>query len=167
MKATLRFVLCRTLAVALLPVVGGSGCHDDGPAALPDDAGAAVDGATRDGSARDGSAWDGSAWDGSAWDGWARDGSARDGSARDGSARDGSSDGAPDAGAPDPPPLSPDAAWRLAPPRDAADRWWLVTPDGRRRFALGVNTVMRDADCDGLLDGWIRRMAPGPRRPSQ
>ncbi|MCB9554276.1 MAG: hypothetical protein H6705_20800 [Myxococcales bacterium] len=145
MKATLRFVLCRTLAVALLPVVGGSGCHDDGPAALPDDAGAAVDGATRDGSA-----WDGSAWDGSARDGWARDGSARDGS----------SDGAPDAGAPDPPPLSPDAAWRLAPPRDAADRWWLVTPDGRRRFALGVNTVMRDADCDGLLDGWIRRMAP-------
>lgn len=56
-------------------------------------------------------------------------------------------------------PLAPDAAWRIAAPADDADRWWLVDPAGERRFVLGVNTVMRDAGCDGIA-GWIRRMAP-------
>lgn len=66
---------------------------------------------------------------------------------------------APDAGGPEPPRLQPDAAWRLAPPAGGG-RWWLVAPDGSPTFFLGVNTVMRATACDGLAEGWIRRMAP-------
>lgn len=73
--------------------------------------------------------------------------------------------GAPDSGAPDggagpaPPILDPQAAWRLRPPDDGG-RWWLVSPAGHPTFWLGVNTAMRDASCDGIAAGWIRRMEP-------
>ncbi len=48
--------------------------------------------------------------------------------------------------------------WTLERPADSA-RAWLVSPSGERTFALGVNTVMRDASCDGISD-FIRRMEP-------
>ncbi len=49
--------------------------------------------------------------------------------------------------------------WRLESPQDSA-RTWLVSPEGERTFALGVNTVMRDKTCDGIRDSWIRRVEP-------
>lgn len=59
----------------------------------------------------------------------------------------------PDAGvAPGP------ARWHVESPADSA-RTWLVSPSGERVFWLGVNTVMRDKQCDGILD-WIRRTDP-------
>jgi len=48
--------------------------------------------------------------------------------------------------------------WTLEQPADSA-RTWLVSPASERTFALGVNTVMRDASCDGIAD-FIRRMEP-------
>ncbi|HWB74047.1 MAG TPA: hypothetical protein VG755_03810 [Nannocystaceae bacterium] len=45
--------------------------------------------------------------------------------------------------------------WHIESPADSA-RTWLVSPTGERVFWLGVNTVMRDKSCDGILD-WIRR----------
>ena len=51
------------------------------------------------------------------------------------------------------------AMWRIESPEDS-ERTWLVSPDGDRTFLLGVNTVMRDASCDGIRDNWIRRMEP-------
>lgn len=65
----------------------------------------------------------------------------------------GSSGGAPDVGAPE-----AVATWHIERPADSA-RTWLVSPDGERTFWLGVNTVMRDKQCDGIL-GWIRRTDP-------
>lgn len=55
----------------------------------------------------------------------------------------------PDAGAASP------TMWHVESPQDSA-RTWLVSPEGERVFWLGVNTVMRDKTCDGILD-WIRR----------
>lgn len=66
---------------------------------------------------------------------------------------DGSSGEATDSGI-DP----PTALWHLESPADSA-RTWLVSPSGERTFMLGVNTVMRDKQCDGILD-WIRRTDP-------
>ncbi|HET6583664.1 MAG TPA: hypothetical protein VFG69_09455, partial [Nannocystaceae bacterium] len=48
--------------------------------------------------------------------------------------------------------------WHVESPPDSA-RAWLVSPAGERVFWLGVNTVMRDKTCDGILD-WIRRTDP-------
>jgi hypothetical protein len=50
------------------------------------------------------------------------------------------------------------AFWRIERPADS-ERTWLVAPDGQRVFMLGVNTVMRDKQCDGAA-GWITRHAP-------
>ncbi len=52
----------------------------------------------------------------------------------------------------------PALLWHLESPADSA-RTWLVSPSGERIFGLGVNTVMRDKTCDGIL-GWIRRTTP-------
>jgi hypothetical protein len=65
----------------------------------------------------------------------------------------GSSDAALDLGG-----VEPVALWHIESPRDSA-RTWLVSPQGERVFWLGVNTVMRDKTCDGIL-GWIRRTDP-------
>lgn len=65
----------------------------------------------------------------------------------------GSSGAAPDLGG-----AGPVALWHLESPPDSA-RTWLVSPAGERVFWLGVNTVMRDKTCDGILD-WIRRTDP-------
>lgn len=54
--------------------------------------------------------------------------------------------------------VEPAAVWRIESPADSA-RTWLVSPTGARTFWLGVNTVMRDKSCDGIL-GWIRRTDP-------
>jgi hypothetical protein len=35
-----------------------------------------------------------------------------------------------------------------------------VSPGGERVFWLGVNTVMRDKTCDGIVKNWIRRAPP-------
>jgi hypothetical protein len=54
--------------------------------------------------------------------------------------------------------------WRLARP-EAARRTWLVGPEGRASFLLGVNTVMRDTQrtgrsrCEGI-GAYIGRSAP-------
>jgi hypothetical protein len=48
--------------------------------------------------------------------------------------------------------------WRIERPADS-QRTWLVAPDGQRVFMLGVNTVMRDKQCDGS-SGWITRHPP-------
>jgi hypothetical protein len=53
------------------------------------------------------------------------------------------------------PPL---ARWHIESPDDSA-RTWLVSPEGERVFWLGVNTVMRDKTCDGIVD-FIRRTDP-------
>jgi hypothetical protein len=50
------------------------------------------------------------------------------------------------------------ALWHIESPGDSA-RTWLVSPEGERVFWLGVNTVMRDKTCDGILD-FIRRTDP-------
>lgn len=52
----------------------------------------------------------------------------------------------------------PPAVWHVEQPADSA-RTWLVSPEGERVFWLGVNTVMRDKTCDGIID-WIRRTDP-------
>jgi hypothetical protein len=54
--------------------------------------------------------------------------------------------------------------WRLARP-EGATRTWLVGPDGRATFLLGVNTVMRDTRRNGLsrchgIGAYIGRRAP-------
>ncbi len=51
--------------------------------------------------------------------------------------------------------------WRLkrAAQAPVSERDWLVSPAGRRTFVLGLNTVMRDASCDGIA-GYIRRTGP-------
>lgn len=54
--------------------------------------------------------------------------------------------------------VDPVAMWRIESPEDSA-RMWLVSPSGERVFWLGVNTVMRDKQCDGITD-WIRRTDP-------
>lgn len=54
---------------------------------------------------------------------------------------------------------APGSYWHLESPADS-ERTWLVTPEGERVFGLGVNTVMRDKTCDGIVDNWIRRDAP-------
>lgn len=69
----------------------------------------------------------------------------------------GSSSGAldePDVGVPEAP-----AVWHIESPEDSA-RTWLVSPEGERVFWLGVNTVMRDKTCDGIVQRWIRRTDP-------
>ena len=48
--------------------------------------------------------------------------------------------------------------WTLEAPADSA-RMWLVSPEGQRTFALGVNSVMRSTTCDGMQD-FIRRTEP-------
>jgi hypothetical protein len=53
----------------------------------------------------------------------------------------------------------PGSFWHLESPADS-QRTWLVAPDGTRVFGLGVNTVMRDKTCDGIVDNWIRRADP-------
>ncbi len=53
---------------------------------------------------------------------------------------------------------APGPRWTLTTPADSA-RTWLVSPEGARTFALGVNTVMRATACDGMED-FIRRMEP-------
>ncbi len=55
-------------------------------------------------------------------------------------------------------PAEESPRWSLATPADSA-RTWLVSPEGERTFALGVNTVMRATACDGMED-FIRRMEP-------
>jgi hypothetical protein len=55
-----------------------------------------------------------------------------------------------------PPPAGP--FWTLEQPSESA-RTWLISPDGERSFALGVNSVMRSTTCDGMED-FIRRMEP-------
>lgn len=49
----------------------------------------------------------------------------------------------------EPPVVQATGFWRLARP-EGARRTWLVGPDGRATFLLGVNTVMRDTRRDGL-----------------
>jgi hypothetical protein len=49
--------------------------------------------------------------------------------------------------------------WRIESPADS-QRTWLVSPSGERVFGLGVNTVMRDKTCDGIVKNWIQRAAP-------
>lgn len=82
-------------------------------------------------------------------------GSSSGGALDSSSGDDGSSSGAPspDAGVPEVP-----AVWHIESPADSA-RTWLVSPEGERVFWLGLNTVMRDKTCDGIL-GWIRRTDP-------
>ncbi len=64
----------------------------------------------------------------------------------------------------EPPVAEPTGFWRLARP-EGARRTWLVAPDGRAVFLLGVNTVMRDtrrgsrSRCDGI-GAYIGRRAP-------
>lgn len=48
--------------------------------------------------------------------------------------------------------------WHIESPADS-ERTWFVSPEGERVFLLGVNTVMRDKECDGILD-FIRRSDP-------
>lgn len=67
----------------------------------------------------------------------------------------GSSDGATDSTGE---PTEPGPLWHVESPDDSA-RTWLVSPTGERVFWLGVNTVMRDKECDGILD-YIRRDEP-------
>jgi len=55
-------------------------------------------------------------------------------------------------------PPEPDAVWHVESPEDSA-RTWLVSPTGERVYWLGVNTTMRDKECDGILD-YIRRDEP-------
>lgn len=62
-----------------------------------------------------------------------------------------------DSGDSSPPPEQ--EFWHIERPGDSA-RTWLVSPEGARTFVLGVNTVMRDVTCDGILDTYIRRMEP-------
>ena len=65
---------------------------------------------------------------------------------------------------PTPPTDTATGFWRLARP-DGAQRTWLIGPDGRASFLLGVNTVMRDTKvagvprCAGIGD-YIRRADP-------
>ena len=49
--------------------------------------------------------------------------------------------------------------WRIEKPADSV-RTWLVSPSGERVFWLGVNTVMRDKTCDGIVKSWIQRTTP-------
>lgn len=54
--------------------------------------------------------------------------------------------------------------WRVARP-DGARRTWLIGPDGRATFLLGVNTVMRDTQREGRprcagIGGYISRQDP-------
>jgi hypothetical protein len=56
------------------------------------------------------------------------------------------------------PPVEPGATWHIESPADSA-RTWLVSPTGERVYWLGVNTVMRDKECDGILD-YLRRDEP-------
>ena len=56
------------------------------------------------------------------------------------------------------PEPEPGAVWHIESPADSA-RTWLVSPTGERVWWLGVNTVMRDKECDGILD-YIRRDEP-------
>lgn len=49
--------------------------------------------------------------------------------------------------------------WRIEEPADS-QRAWLVSPEGERVFWLGVNTVMRDKTCDGIVKNWIQRTTP-------
>jgi hypothetical protein len=63
----------------------------------------------------------------------------------------------------EPPVLPATGFWRLARP-EGAPRAWLVSPDGRATFLLGVNTVMRDTRRGGLsrcqgIGAYIRRRA--------
>ena len=63
----------------------------------------------------------------------------------------------------EPPVLPASGFWRVARP-EGARRTWLVGPDGRATFLLGVNTVMRDTRRDGLsrcegIGDYIRRRA--------
>lgn len=55
-------------------------------------------------------------------------------------------------------PPEPGPLWHVESPADSA-RTWLVSPTGERVYWLGVNTVMRDKECDGILD-YIRRDEP-------
>jgi hypothetical protein len=50
--------------------------------------------------------------------------------------------------------------WRVEKPADSK-RHWLIAPDGKRVFNLGVNTVMRNKHCGGILKDWIRRQGEG------
>ncbi len=59
---------------------------------------------------------------------------------------------------PAPPPPGPSGFWRIDRPAGSA-RTWLLAPNGDKVFGLGVNTVMRDRQCDGI-DDYIRRAAP-------
>lgn len=49
--------------------------------------------------------------------------------------------------------------WHIESPADS-QRTWFVSPEGQRVFLLGVNTVMRDKTCDGIVANWIRRTDP-------
>ena len=49
--------------------------------------------------------------------------------------------------------------WHIEEPADS-QRTWLVSPSGERVFWLGVNTVMRDKTCDGIVKTWIQRTNP-------
>lgn len=48
--------------------------------------------------------------------------------------------------------------FRIASPADS-QRTWFVTPEGERIFLVGVNTVARDKQCDGM-PAYLRRRPP-------
>lgn len=52
----------------------------------------------------------------------------------------------------------PASYWHIEPPVGEG-RTWLVSPTGERVFMLGVNTTMREKQCDGM-DKWISRHPP-------
>jgi hypothetical protein len=54
---------------------------------------------------------------------------------------------------------APGTFWHIESPADS-QRTWLVAPAGERVFGLGVNTVMRDKTCDGIVAKWIQRDTP-------
>ena len=52
----------------------------------------------------------------------------------------------------------PGSFWRIEPPVGDG-RTWLVSPTGEKTWMLGVNTVMRTKECDGII-AWMTRFEP-------
>lgn len=130
-----------------LLAIGLVGCGDDGASAPDDGADPTELTRTTTGASATSDATSGGDGDASS------DADVTTSSDDDGDTSSASTDDGTDTGA-EPPP----AVWHLERPADSA-RTWLVSPTGERTFMLGVNTVMRDKQCDGILD-WIRRTDP-------